>query len=148
MLEAIEAWPLAAAIRRSVWAYPLLEIIHIAGFSALIGSLLTFELRVLGARTDVALAPLARLALPLAAAGFLIAALPGLVMFVSGATEFGRHPAFLAKIGLIVCAGVNAAAFHRRGGSARIDAVTRAQVALSLVLWIGVIAAGRLIAYL
>ena len=29
-LVAIEAWPLSEAIRRSVWAYPALETIHIA----------------------------------------------------------------------------------------------------------------------
>ena len=33
MLSAIEASALAEAIRRSAWAYPALEIVHIAGFA-------------------------------------------------------------------------------------------------------------------
>lgn len=148
MLATIEAWPLADAIRRSVWAYPLLETVHIAGFAALVGSLLTLELRVLGARLDVALAPLARLALPVAGLGFAVAAVAGAALFVSGASEFGTHPAFLVKMALIVLAGGNAALFHWRGGVVRIDHWARLQVVLSSLLWLGVIAAGRLIAYL
>jgi hypothetical protein len=34
----VEAWPLAEAIRRSVWAYPILEAVHIAAFATLVGS--------------------------------------------------------------------------------------------------------------
>jgi hypothetical protein len=37
--------------------------------------------------------------------------------------------------------------FHARGSLARPDALARWQAALSLVLWLGVIGAGRLIAY-
>jgi hypothetical protein len=45
-------------------------------------------------------------------------------------------------------AGANALVFHARDSLRRHDTVARVQAALSLVLWAGVIAAGRLIAYL
>ena len=148
MLEAIESLSLAAAIRGSVWAYPALEIVHIAGIAALVGSLLTLELRVLGAHADIALAPLARLSIRVALAGFVAAALAGVPMFISAASEFGRHPAFLTKMALIAIAGANAAAFHLRDSLHMRDATAKIQAVLSLALWLAVICAGRLIAYL
>jgi hypothetical protein len=148
VLEALEALPLAESIRRSVWAYPLLEWIHIAGFAALVGSLLTLELRVFGAQPSIPLPALGHLAVTVAVAGFAVAAAAGGLMFVSSATEFGRHPAFLTKLALMGTAAVNALWFHLRCSLQRHDAVARVQAAASLLLWFAVIGAGRLIAYL
>jgi hypothetical protein len=41
----------------------------------------------------------------------------------------------------------NALVFHVRGSLTRADGVARAQALASALLWLGVIAAGRLIAY-
>jgi hypothetical protein len=81
-------------------------------------------------------------------AGFAVAAAAGGLMFVSSATEFGRHPAFLTKLALMGTAAVNALWFHLRCSLQRHDAVARVQAAASLLLWFAVIGAGRLIAYL
>ena len=51
------------------------------------------------------------------------------------------------KLGLIAIGAGNAWWFHRRGSLARHDGVAKAQSLLSLLLWISVIACGRLIAY-
>ena len=55
------------------------------------------------------------------------------------AGELLGNRAFLVKIVLLACAGLNAAWFHRRGA--------HFQTALSLGLWVGVIVCGRWIAY-
>lgn len=146
-LAAIEAWPLALAIRRSIWAYPTLEAIHIAAFSVVFGSLMLLELRVFGLRRALPLVPLARLAIPTALVAFGIAAIAGVLMLISGATEIVPNPAFQVKLGLILIAGLNALWFHRRDSLERHDGVAKAQALLSLLLWAGVIFAGRLIAY-
>ena len=146
-LVAIEAWPLSEVIRRSVWAYPALETIHIASFATVFGSLMVLELRVFGAAPAVPLSPLARLTVPTALAAFAVAAMAGLLMLISSATEIVANPAFQMKLGLIAIAGTNAWWFHRRGSLARHDGVAKAQALLSLLLWISVIACGRLIAY-
>lgn len=148
MLVALEASLLAEGIRRSVWAYPLLEIVHIASFGVLIGSLLLFELRVFGAARSLAAPALARLAVPTALIAFACAAASGALLFVSDAGEFAAHPAFQVKLVLILIAGLNALVFHLRDGVLRHDGVARAQAAASLLLWLSVLAAGRLIAYL
>lgn len=147
MLTTVEAWPLAAAIRTSVWAYPALEAVHVAGLGALFGALLVFDLRVLGAARALSVDALARLAVPVALAGFTLAAATGLAMLAARATEIATHPAFLLKLGLILMAGVNALWFHRRAATVRPDALARAQVLASFLLWLGVIFAGRWIAY-
>ncbi|MGH6609344.1 MAG: hypothetical protein ACRECQ_03720 [Burkholderiaceae bacterium] len=146
-LVAIESWPLSDVIRRSVWAYPALETIHIAAFAAVFGALMLLELRVFGAAPALPLSPLARLAVPVALVAFTLAAIAGVLMLISNASEFVSNRAFQVKLGLIVLAGVNAWWFHRRGSLALHDGVAKAQSLLSLLLWLGVITCGRLIAY-
>ena len=147
-LAVVEGWPLSEAIRRSVWAYPVLETIHIASFATVFGALLVLELRVFGAARAVPLPPLARLAVPTALAGFVIAAAAGLLMLISSASETVSNTAFQIKLGLILAAGANAWWFHRRGSLVLHDAVAKAQSLLSIMLWLGVITCGRLIAYI
>ena len=147
-LAAIEAWLLSDAIRRSVWAYPALETIHIAAFATVFGALMLLELRVFGAAPAVPLPPLAKLAVPVALTGFAVAAAAGVLMLISNASELVLNRAFQIKLGLIVIAGANALWFHRRGSLERHDGLAKAQSLLSLLLWLGVITCGRLIAYL
>ena len=147
-LAFLDSTAFADAIRRSIWAYPALETIHIAGFGVLIGSLLVFELRLFGLGRVIQAVPLARLALGMSVIAFTVAATSGFLLFISGATELAAHPAFRVKLVLILIAGVNAIVFHARGGVRRQDVAARAQAAASIVLWVSVLTSGRLIAYL
>jgi len=147
VLTSIEACPVAEVIRRSVWAYPALETVHIAAFATVFGALMLLELRVFGAAPALPLQPLMRLAVPVALIAFAVAALAGSLMLISNATELAANVAFQIKLCLIVAAGVNAWWFHRRPSVARHDSVAKAQSLLSLLLWLGVITCGRLIAY-
>jgi hypothetical protein len=80
----------------------------------------------------------------------------GALMFAAHAVEFSANPAFRLKLVLIALAFLNAGLFHRwpfravgewdRGVAAPRPA--RLAGALSIVLWVGVIACGRLLAYL
>jgi len=146
-LAALEALPLAVEIRRSVWAYPILEVIHIASFAVVFGGLMLLELRVFGLGRLIALAPLARLVVPTVLVGFVLAAVAGALMLVSNATQLLPNLAFQVKLGLIAAAGLNAWWFHRRDSLMRHDLTARLQAGVSILLWFAVIAAGRLIAY-
>jgi hypothetical protein len=139
--------PMFETLRTHPWAYPALEVVHLLGLALLIGSLLLFELRVWGFGPALPVKPLARLALRVSLVGFALAACSGLLMLASQWGELRNHVVFLSKMGLVVLAGVNAAAFHLRGGVARLDGWARAQTALSLGLWIAVVACGRFIDY-
>lgn len=138
----------AAMLKGSLWAWPALEFVHLVGIALLFGSLVLFELRVLGLGATLPAAAFARLALPVTLAGFACAAASGLAMFAADAASLLAHPAFRVKMALIALAGLNAALFHARRGVGRLDAAARLQVAVSLGLWLGVIASGRAIAYI
>jgi hypothetical protein len=136
-----------AALASHPWAYPALEVVHICGIGLLLGNLVLLEARVFGAAPSLPLKELARLSLSIAVAGFCIAAASGLLMFATQAQELLANRAFTLKMLLLLAAGCNAAAFHTRASLARNDAVARGQMALSVLIWLSVIACGRWIAY-
>ena len=129
------------------FVYPVLESVHIVGVALLIGSLVVFELRLWRFGRALDLGALARLALPITLAGFALAATSGLVMFLSQFEEMIANRAFVLKMVLILVAGLNALAFHLRGGWGRDDRRGRLQTVLSLGLWVAVVVCGRWIAY-
>ena len=136
-----------AWLSASPWAYPALEVLHLLGVAMLVGSLVVLELRVWGAGRTLDLVALARLALPVSLAGFGIVVLAGFCLFAAHPGEMLANRAFLIKMGLVFTAGLNAAAFHARGGLQKADGIARAQTLLSLGLWVAVIICGRWIAY-
>ena len=139
--------PAIVFLRESPWVYPILEIAHIVGIALLLGNLIVFEARVLGAGKSIDLTALARLALPLSVLGFMLAAMSGLTMFATHALELLGNPAFEWKMLLLAIAGGNAAWFHARGSLRLNDRIARLQVIASFFVWIAVLSCGRLIAY-
>jgi hypothetical protein len=129
------------------WAYPALETLHLVGVALLLGNLVLFELRVWGAQPSLPVRALARLALGLALAGFALAAASGAVMLASQWAELQANRALWLKAALVAAAGANALAFHLRGGLHKLDGLARWQTALSMGLWLLVVACGRFIAY-
>lgn len=129
------------------WAYPALEVAHILGIGVLLGNLLLVELRVFGRGAALPMEALARLSLGAAAGGFALAAASGLLMFAGQPQELIANRAFTLKMLLLLAAGCNAVAFHLRGSLRRLDGAARLQMVVSSVLWIGVVACGRWIAY-
>lgn len=129
------------------WLYPALEATHIVGIALLLGSLALVELRLWGFAAALPLRPLARFGLGLSGVGFCVAASSGLLMFGSQPAELVANPPFLAKLALLAAAGLNALAFHLRGGLDKADGVARLQALASLGLWLAVIICGRWIAY-
>ena len=158
-LGALEASGLGQAMRQWLWLYPSIETVHIVGIGLLFGSIAVLDLRLLGLSRSIPVRTLARHVLPWTAASFLLIVPSGLLMFTAHASEFIESPVFVLKMCLIMAAGLNAALFHTMvfrtadvwdaedmrklppPPSARISA------ALSLLIWISVIACGRLLAY-
>jgi hypothetical protein len=77
-------------------------------------------------------------------------------MFTAHVAEFITLPIFILKMGLILAGGINAGILHTgvlrdtRGWDIDTTTPLAAKVAggLSIALWIGVVACGRLLAYL
>jgi hypothetical protein len=133
---------------QSAWLYPALEVVHIAGIALLLGNLVLLEARVFGLGAALPVAALARLALALAVSGFGLAALSGGAMFATQPAELLANRAFTLKMLLLILAGCNAAWFHSRGSLLKLDALARAQMVVSSVIWLAALACGRWIGYL
>lgn len=136
-----------ATLQGHPWAYPALEMVHIAGIALLLGNLVALELRVFGWGAALPVGPLARLSLTLALGGFALAATSGLLMFATQPAELLANRAFTLKMLLLFLAGCNAAWFHARGSLQRLDGPARVSMLLSTLVWLAVIACGRWIAY-
>ena len=155
-LSALEQSSLGGVMRHSLWTYPIVEVAHILGLAILVGAVALFDLRLLGFSPTVSIRSLERHLLPWAWAALLLIVPSGVAMLSAHATEFAANPAFRIKLVLIAFAGINAIAFHTgvyRSVSSwdqhqPTPAAAKASAALSLALWLGVIACGRLIAYL
>lgn len=152
----IEGLAIAKAMRDELWLYPAVEIVHIIGFSILVGSVVMFDLRVLGVSRQVSVRALARHLLPWSVAALLVIVPTGLLMFSAHAGDFLGNRAFQLKMALLLTAGMNAAIFHTGpfqsaaawDTNATAPLGARVSVALSLVLWFSIIGCGRLLAYL
>lgn len=151
----IEATAFSQAMRGSLWLYPIVEIVHILGFVTLVGAVAMFDLRVLGFSRSLPVRALGRHLLRWAIASLLLIIPAGLAMFSAHPHDFVGNPVFQLKLTLIAAAAVNAYLFHTgvyrtvdewdKGISA--PALAQGQAMVSLVIWIGVISCGRLLAY-
>jgi hypothetical protein len=154
-LQSIEESALAQAVREGPILYPSVQTVHLLGLAVLGGSIVAFDLRLLGFTRSISVRRLAAHVLPPAWIGFGAAAISGALLFAANATEMAAHPTFKIKLLSIALAGCTLAAYHlgpaRRiqtwDGDTRPPAVARIIGATSLVLWTAVIACGRLIAY-
>ena len=158
-LGALEGSGLGQAMRQWLWLYPSVEVVHLLGIGLLFGSIAVLDLRLLGLSRHIPVRVLARHVLPWTAASFLLIIPSGFLMFTAHASEFIESEVFILKMLLIMAAGLNAALFHSitfrtadvwdSEEMRRLPPPPSARVAgaVSLLLWISVIACGRLLAY-
>jgi hypothetical protein len=156
---ALEASGLGQAMRQWLWLYPSVEIVHITGIGLLFGSIAILDLRLLGFSRSIPVKALARHVLPWTAAAFLLIVPSGLMMFTAHASDFISSPVFAIKMCLLLAAGANAALFHTivfpsvavwdSAEMRKLPPPPSARIAgaLSLLIWVSVIACGRLLAY-
>lgn len=137
-------------------AYPLLESLHILGIALLVGGAIIVDLRLMGVGgRHVQVTMVTRNVLPLCLVGFAAAAISGGLMFTGVARAVGLSAAAPWKLGLIVISGVNILIFHfgiyRSVHDWEQAAIPpwQARIAgvLSIVCWVGVLVAGRYLAY-
>lgn len=154
-LVALQENAVGEAMRQSLLLYPIVEIVHLIGIALLVGSIVCLDLRLMGLRLKLPASIAAQHLLPVTIAGFSLAVASGALLFVTEAASLFYNPAFRLKLILIALGGINAALFHlgpwRRvvqWEHARPPAAARVGGAVSMVLWLGAVACGRMIAYL
>jgi hypothetical protein len=136
------------------WVWPAMESVHFMGMALLFGAILLPAARVLGIARTVPYAAFHRL-LPLGVFGFVLNVITGLAFFV---VDSGRYSAmtygFFPKMALIVVGGVAAMYFTmferlwELGSGDDAPTAAKAVAAVTVLIWSGVIAYGRLLPYL
>lgn len=153
MLQILQQWTETNAFfiwlreSPSVWAYPTVFFVHTIGLVFTAGVGIIIDVRLLGAASDLPVAPLARyFRFVWIAFGLTIAS--GLLMLLSDLQTKLANQLFPVKMAFVIGAIVLLALTRRRIESANTSALTRVFAALSLACWLGAIAAGRFMAYL
>ena len=140
-----------------VWSYGLFNLAHILGIATLFGSMLIFDLRLLGLWRRIPLRSVAAPTLPLAVAGFVLAAGSGTCMIATNAIDYSDNPFLLIKFPAIALGLLNAIVVAKLPAWRAVTATdTPAQHepralaiggGLSLAFWLTAVASGRMIGY-
>jgi uncharacterized membrane protein len=146
----------AASLRESEWVFPIVEGTHVIALSLSVGTILMMDLRLAGILfRKERVSDISNQLMPYALTGFSIMFVTGILLFCSQALKAYGSVWFQLKLVFLLLAGINAAAFEltlRRRVTEWDTAETppfRARLAgiLGIILWTGVIAAGRTMAY-
>jgi hypothetical protein len=147
---------IATSIRESGYTYPLVEGSHVMALALSVGAVMWFDLRLLGLtmRRD-AVSSVFDQVRPWMLLGFLIMFVTGALLFSARAVDAYESTYFRIKAGLLLLGALNVVLFHatidrQRGQwdtAERPPLRARMAGGLSLVLWFGIIAAGRIMAY-
>jgi hypothetical protein len=152
----LEQTTVGAGVRESLWLFPAIETLHLLGMAALVGTIAAFDLRLLGWRMRrERVSELAGRLLPWSWAGFAVQVVTGAVLFMSEAVKVYTNPAFRVKMLLIFLAGMHALIFHGTvyrnvatwDDSEVLPAGAKVAGFVSIVLWVGIVAAGRFIGF-
>jgi hypothetical protein len=155
-LQTLQNTGFATAIREGSVLFPWIECVHVLALTLVVGSIAVVDLRLIGlASRDRGVADITAAVLPVTWIAFVCAATTGALMFSSNATTYGSNNYFRIKMALIVLAGVNMGVYHlalNRGVAHWRTAEatpTRARIvgAVSLCLWLSIVAAGRWIGF-
>ncbi len=161
MLE-LMAWLEASALANllrglGIWTYGLLNLGHILGVSMLFGMVLLLDLRLLGLWQRIPLAAIIGPTVPLAAIGFGLAVITGIMMLSFNTTDYHGNPFLYLKLPMVVLGMINVVVFQRFGAWQRArdgqpaavgdQGILRLAGGLSLAIWLTVVICGRMIGY-
>ena len=106
-------------MRESLWLFPAVETAHIIGFSVLVGTVVAFDLRVLGLSKSISVRVLARHLLPWSVGALVVIVPTGLLLFLAQASGL---PPEAIKLGAQV--SVVAYANRSKAEEARAERIT------------------------
>jgi uncharacterized protein DUF6644 len=157
LLRSLEATSIATAIRENELLFPWIESVHVLAITLVVGTIAIVDLRLMGlASRDRPIMRLTEDVLRCTWTAFAAAAITGLLLFSSNAFNYAHNSYFQAKLVFLVLAGINMAIFHwyagrgmDRWGILPHTTPLRARVAgaVSLLVWIGVVAFGRWVGF-
>lgn len=151
ILQALERSAFGLAIRDAVLIYPIANVVHVLAVLVFFASVAIMDLRILGALREDATEAVIRRFRPIAIGAFCMLLASGIVLFTPEASATIKNPSFQIKLALIAIGLLNVIWMERalkRGYPGMTARAARLPAALSLLIWLGVAAAGRYIAYI
>lgn len=154
--EWLEASAAGVLVRESLWGFQIVVAIHILGLVLSVGTLVWFDLRLLGVSMPrVPVSAVYRRLMPWTLTGFVVMFVTGGLLLSGFATSAFVNTFFRIKMAAIAVAGVNALVYHTRtesglakwNESARPPLAAGAAGLISIVVWAAVILAGRMMSY-
>jgi hypothetical protein len=138
----------------SKWGWPFAESVHFIGLSLLVGTIVLFDLRLLGLAKRIPIAALHKL-IPWGLTGYAINLTSGLMFLMAEPDQYVYNPSFHFKMLFMAVAGVNALSFYattsrRTMGPGASDDAPRAAKLIALTsvcCWIAIIVCGRLLTF-
>jgi hypothetical protein len=162
LLASLENTDVSVWMRESDWGMPIMLCFHAVGMGIVVGVSFMFGARVLGYGKAFPLAGF-DLLFKLSWLGFVLNALSGTLMFIGEPRRLLMTPAFLIKMGLIVCAGFALWLLSRalegatgeqsplpgpgRAAEVPVTGLAKFAAVLTIVFWLAAILSGRLIGY-
>ena len=158
LLHSVEVYlrhtPQGEFLRTAMWGWPIFESLHFLGMSLLLGTVGVFDLRLLGFARRIPIAALHRL-IPIGIAGFCINFLTGICFISATPDQYLFNKAFYWKVTFITIAGINVMIFYARTFRRLLETPpgsppppgARLAGGVSLLAWIGVMSAGRLLTF-
>ena len=155
LFEWVDAFPSSIALRESLYAFPVALTVHLVSLAMFAGLVVMMDLRLVGvAYRGTPFSEMQRRLFPWQMVAMVVTSVAGLLLFYAQPMRYFGKVIYWIKIALIVLATVNVLLFHfvTYRSIDKWDLTNQpvtAKVAgwLSLALWAGVVATGRLTAY-
>jgi hypothetical protein len=151
----LEGTPWSVAMRESEWLFPFVETIHVLALGVMLFPTALMDLRLLGlTMRRESVSSVRDQLMPWIWTGFATMIVSGIFVLSSHPVKYYNSPFARAKAALLVLAGVNAMIFELTAArnvtgwdQGRPPFRAKLTGGISLLVWIGVVAMGRAIAY-
>jgi len=142
--------PWSHAINSYEWVFPMVQSLHFIGFAMSIGTIALVDFRLLGlGMRGQSPAGLATDLAPWTHAGIAVMLTTGPLMFSTDAVSYHYNPSFQFKMVCLTLALLLHFTLHRRAVREGANPIAaKLAAAMSLLLWTGVVAGGRMIAFI
>jgi hypothetical protein len=154
LIQWLTSTPVNVLVMDYRWTWPISESLHFCGLALMVGTVGTFDLRLLGLGKGIAPAVL-HYSIRFGVAGFVVSVVTGALFIFGQPDQYFYNNAFKIKVVCLLLLGLNVCAFYALEARQVLtlgpgdDAPRRAKVfaALSLTLLVAIMCAGRMLTF-
>jgi hypothetical protein len=154
LIQWLTSTPVNMLVMDYRWTWPISESLHFCGLALMVGTVGTFDLRLLGLGKGIAPAVL-HYSIRFGVAGFVVSVVTGALFIFGQPDQYFYNNAFRVKVVCLLLLGLNVLSFYSLEARQVLtlgpgdDAPARAKVfaAISLTLLVAIMCAGRMLTF-